>query len=219
MNKALAAISAFFGGLVFKYGVLGLAAGMFAESLGIPTASVVLELTAGPMIYSGKTTFVEAVIFATIGLTLGSVVSYYMGYFGLDIGKKIFRRGAEAVKREQSGAIQFLHKYGDIGILLAQLFGPARTWISVPAGALKMDIKKFTLYTAIGGSLYCAFAIGISVAFTGTFRALYLKLLHDLKTPIGAGLIVGVAVLSLVGSAYFAMRLVKRLNRTDGGDA
>lgn len=215
MNKILAGISAFFGDLVFKYGVLGLAAGMFAESLGVPTASVVLELTAGPMIYAGKTTFIEAVIFATAGLTLGSVVSYYMGYFGLDLGRKIFRRGAETVKREQTGAVRFLRKYGDVGILFAQLFGPARTWISVPAGALRLDIKKFIVYTAIGGALYCSFAIGLSVAITGTFHALYLKLVREMESPLGAGLIVGVAVLALIGSVYLAMRVLKGAEQED----
>lgn len=210
MTKILAGISSFFGSLVFKYGVLGLAVGMFAESLGIPTASVVLELTAGPMIISGKTTFIEAVIFATIGLTLGSVASYYMGYFGVDLGKKIFKRGAATVKREQSGAVRFLRKYGDVGILFAQLFGPARTWISVPAGAMRLDIKKFIIYTAIGGALYCSFAIGVSLAITGTFRALYLKLVHDMQSPLGAGLIVGAAVVALLGSGYLASRLLNR---------
>lgn len=218
MKNILTGITAFFGDLVFKYGVLGLAVGMFAESLGIPTASVVLELTAGPMILSGKTTFIEAVIFATAGLTLGSVVSYYMGYYGLDIGKKVFRRGAETVKKEQSGAVRFLRKYGDIGILFAQLFGPARTWISVPAGALRMDIKKFVVYTAIGGALYCSFAIGLSLAITGTFHALYLKLVRDLESPLVAALLVGAAVIALIGSAYLSMRLVKRARpENDGG--
>lgn len=210
MKGILTGISAFFGALVFKYGVLGLAVGMFAESLGIPTASVVLELTAGPMILAGKTTFIEAVIFSTIGLTLGSVVSYYMGYYGLDIGKKVFKRGAETVKKEQGSAVKFLRKYGDIGILFAQLFGPARTWISVPAGALKMDIRKFVLYTAIGGAMYCSFAIGLSLAITGTFHALYLKLVRDMESPLGAGLIVGTAVALLIGSAYLSMRFVNR---------
>ena len=209
MNKTLTAITAFFGGLVLKYGVLGLAIGMFAESLGVPTASVVLELTAGPLIYAGKTTFIEAVIFATIGLTLGSIVSYYLGYFGADLGKKILNKGGEKVKKRQTKAQKFIRKYGDIGILFAQLFGPARTWISVPAGALKLDIRKFVLYTAIGGAIYCSFAIGVSVALTGVFKAFYEALVGQLNSPLGAALIVGVAVACLVGSAILALRFFK----------
>lgn len=209
MNNILHSISAFFGNLVLKYGVLGLAVGMFAESLGLPTASVVLELTAGPLILSGKTTYIEAVLFATLGLTIGSVVSYYLGYFGADLGRKIMNKGGAKVKKHQTKAQGFLSKYGDIGILFAQLFGPARTWISVPAGAMKLDIKKFIIYTAIGGAIYCSFAIGVSVALTGVFRALYLKLLEQFDSPLGAGLIVAIAVACLVGSAYIGLRLFR----------
>ncbi len=203
-------ISAFFGNLVLKYGVLGLAIGMFAESLGVPTASVVLELTAGPLILAGKTTYIEAVLFATIGLTLGSVVSYYLGYFGADLGHKILNRGGTKVKKSQTKAQLYLRKYGDISILFAQWFGPARTWISVPAGAMKLDIKKFTLYTAVGGAFYCAFAIGVSVALTGVFRALYFKIVAQFKSPLGAAVIVGAVVAALVVGVYLGMRLFNR---------
>lgn len=209
MKYILQNVSAFFGQLVFKYGVLGLAIGMFAESLGVPTASVVLELTAGPLIMTGKTTFLEAVLFATTGLTLGSVVSYYIGYFGADIGRKVLDKGGEKVKKQQTKAQRFLRRYGDIGILFAQLFGPARTWISVPAGAMKLDIRKFVVYTAIGGAIYCSFAIGVSVALTGVFHALYHRLLTQLESPVGAGLIVAAAVLCLAGGVYLGLRLLK----------
>lgn len=198
MDSILNTISKFFGNLVLRYGVLGLAIGMFAESLGIPTASVVLELTAGPLILTGKTTFVEALIFATAGLTLGSLVSYYMGYYGADLSKKILNRGGPKVQRQQTRARAFLNKYGDIGILFAQLFGPARTWISIPAGALKMDIKKFTIYTAIGGAIYCSFAIGLSVALTTVFKAFYMELLSYLRSPVVAGLITAALVAIIV---------------------
>ncbi len=209
MNDILRSISAFFGELVLKYGVLGLAIGMFAESLGIPTASVVLELTAGPLILAGKTSYFEAVLFATLGLTLGSVVSYYLGFFSADLGRKIMNKGGEKVKKQQTSAQRFIRKYGDIGILFAQLFGPARTWISVPAGAMKLDIRKFVIYTAIGGAIYCSFAIGVSVALTGVLRALYLKLQAQLNSPIGAGLIVAFVVACLVGSVYIGLRFFR----------
>lgn len=207
MNQILKAIGRFFGNLALRYGVLGLAIGMFAESLGIPIASVVLELTAGPLIVAGKTSYLEAVIFATIGLTLGSIVSYYMGYFGADLGKKLLNRGGKKAKEHQSRFRKFLKKYGDISILFAQLFGPARTWISVPAGALKMDLKKFILYTAIGGAIYCSIAIGFSVVITSALRLLYLKLLH-LIHPFITGLIIAVIVIVIVILFY---RLIGRI--------
>lgn len=198
MNQILRAIGNFFSNLALRYGVLGLAIGMFAESLGLPTASVVLELTAGPLILAGKTSYLEAVIFATIGLTLGSIVSYYMGYFGADLGKKLLNRGGKKAKAQQSRFRKFLKKYGDIGVLFAQLFGPARTWISVPAGALKMDLKKFILYTAIGGTIYCSIAIGFSVVIASALRLLYLRLLNLIHPFINVLIIATIVIVIVV---------------------
>ncbi len=205
MKSFFSAIGTFFGNLALRYGVLGLAIGMFAESLGIPTASVVLELTAGPLIIAGKTTFIEAVIFATAGLTLGSVVSYYMGYFGADLGKKLLNRGGKKAKQQQSRFTDFLKKRGDISILFAQLFGTARTWISIPAGAIKMDIRRFTIYTAIGGAVYCSLAIGFSLALTSLFRLFYMKLVQMIRSPIVAGGIIFAIVGLLIVAFYLIL--------------
>lgn len=207
MSQILEAIGRFFANIAMRYGVLGLAVGMFAESLGIPTASVVLELTAGPLILAGKTSYLEALIFSTIGLTLGSVVSYYMGFFGADLGKKLLSRGGEKAREQQSRLRGFLKKYGDVGILFAQLFGPFRTWISVPAGAIKMDIKKFTAYTAAGGAIYCSIVIGFSVVITSALKALYLKLLHFLH-PLPNALLIAVIVGLIILAFYWGIRRV-----------
>lgn len=214
MSQILQQIGAFFANLAVRYGVIGLAIGMFAESLGIPTASVVLELTAGPLIVAGKTSYLEAVIFATIGLTLGSVVSYYMGYFGADLGKKLMQRGGRKAREQQSKLRGFLKKYGDVGILLAQLFGPFRTWISVPAGAIKMDIKKFVLYTAVGGAIYCSITIGFSYVITSALKALYLKLLHFLH-PFANVLIIVAIVALIIAAFYMGIRQVYGDNNSE----
>lgn len=211
MNNLLRSISHYFVELVPRYGVVGLSLGMFAESLGIPSASVVLDLTAGPMIVAGKASFPSVLFFSTLGLTLGSVASYYIGYYGADLGRRLFRRKSPDAERERSAARRFILKYGDVGILFAQFFGPARTWISLPAGAMKLDIKLFTLYTAIGGSIYCSIVIGFSYAVTTVLKGLYLKLEKAIGPYIGIIVIVVVAV-----SVFLSYRLVIYLvNRSE----
>jgi membrane protein DedA with SNARE-associated domain len=79
-----------------------------------------------------------------------------------------------------------------------------------------LDLKKFTLYTAIGGAIYCSFAIGISWALTGVFKGFYRALVLKLESPLGAGLIVGAAVISLVGSSMIAARLYKNEAQKEG---
>ncbi|HEB12625.1 MAG TPA: DedA family protein [Actinobacteria bacterium] len=152
--------------LTLKYGVIGLAIGAFFESLGVPTASAVIDLTSGLLIINKRTTFIEALIVADLGLVAGSLASYYAGRAGASVFER-FKKHPATGKNRQSRAQKLIEKYGDKSIFFGQLFGPARTWISFPAGAMGMDVKKFTIYTALGGAIYLGIIISLSIYFTG----------------------------------------------------
>src|SRR3989337_1368107 len=158
--QVFVAIGRFLYDLTLRYGVIGLAAGAFLESFGVPTAAVVIDLTAGLLIISGRTTFIEALIVSDLGLVAGSLAAYYIGRAGAGVFEHWHRHPPDEAER-RSRARRLIERYGDKAILFGQLFGPARTWISYPAGAMKMDVKKFTLYTALGGAMYCGIVITI----------------------------------------------------------
>lgn len=190
----LAAIVHFLRTVTLTYGIFGLGAGAFLESLGIPAASAVIDLTAGFLILSGKTSFAEALIVSDLGLVLGSLTSYYLGYFGSNL---YFRFSRKAVKKNSRMRTWF-QKYGDFSILFGQLFGPARTWISYPAGALGMDVFKFTLYTALGGALYLLVVIFISLHLTKLIRSRFKLILNYIHLPVFFGLVLAVIIIILV---------------------
>ena len=182
--------------LTLKYGVIGLGIGTFFESFGVPVAAVVLDLAAGPLIVTGRTNFLTALIVAVTGLTLGSLASYYVGYAG---AKAYGRwRPKEVDEMRSSRARDLLTRYGAIAILFAQFFGPARTWISIPAGAMKLDIKRFILYTVIGGTIYCSAAIGLSLIFTRIIKAEIGRVLKFISLPVLIGLIAAAVVLIIL---------------------
>ena len=180
--------------LTLSYGVIGLAAGAFLESFGVPTAAAVIDLTAGILIISGRTTFVEALIVSDLGLVLGSLASYYVGRAGANVFERFHRHAPDEAER-RSRARQLIERYGDKSILWGQLFGPARTWISYPAGAMKMDVKKFTLYTALGGAMYCAIVITISVYATNFVRDRFDVIIGFLTLRVFVGLGLAIALL------------------------
>lgn len=196
MFSFFARIGSFLYQLTLQYGVIGLGVGTFFESLGVPTAAVVVELAAGLLIVSGRTNFLTALIISTIGLILGSVVSYYIGYLGSQAFGHWRPTAVDEVRH--SKARQFLMRYGEISILFAQLFGPARTWISLPAGAMKLDIKRFIVYTGVGGAIYCSIAIGISYFFTNLAKAQINRLLSYVPLPAILGLGLGIAALFVI---------------------
>lgn len=195
--QIFAAIGRFLFNLTLKYGVVGLAAGTFLESFGIPTAAAVLELAAGILILSGRATFIEVLIVADLGLVLGSLAAYQVGRAGKTIFERWHRHPPDEAER-QSRARQLIERYGDESILLAQLFGPARTWVSYPAGAMGMNLKKFIIYTAVGGAVYCAAVISLSLHFTKFIQNRFNDIVNWLTLPVVAGLMLGVVLLFFV---------------------
>ncbi len=188
------AIGRFLYELTLKYGVVGLAAGAGLESFGIPTAAVVIDLTAGILIISGRTTFIEALLVSDLGLVVGSLAAYYVGRAGASVFERYHRHPPDEAER-RSRARRLIERYGDEAVLFGQLFGPARTWISYPAGAMGMDVKKFTLYTALGGAAYCAIVITISLYFTNFIKDRYADILGWLTLPVIAGIIAAIVLL------------------------
>jgi len=193
-----AAIGRFLYQFTLRYGVIGLGVGAFLESFGIPTAAAVIDLTAGLLILSGRATFLEALIVSDLGLVLGSLSAYHVGRVGASIFERWHRHPRDEAE-QRSRAQRLIQRYGDKSVLFAQLFGPARTWISYPAGAMGMDIKKFTLYTAIGGGIYCGAGITLSLYLTDIVKRRFEEILSWLTTlPALIGLVLGIILLVFV---------------------
>jgi len=174
--------------LTGKYGVWGIAAAMFAESAGVPFASAIVLLTSGSMILKGGISFWSIFIASTIGITLGSILSYILGLLGSMLGHSVrsnmfnynlAETSETATVKPRSGIMRLWAKYGNFSIFMAQLWGFTRTFISYPAGAMHMNFYLFTLYTFLGGSIFSLSAIVLSIAMTGTM-GLTLRLIKSL---------------------------------------
>lgn len=188
--------------LIARYGALGIAAAMFAESAGLPFSSTIVVLTSGSMILSGKLSFWEILIASTIGITAGSIFSYLLGLLGSMLGKAVKSRlffqqniySDNVSNKPGSRTMNLLHRYGNFSIFMAQLWGFSRTFISYPAGAMHMNIFLFVVYTFFGGALFSTLAISFSILLTGTM-GLTLK---TLKTLAGYSPWILVALLLIV---------------------
>ncbi len=75
--------------LIARYGALGIAVAMFAESAGVPFASAVVLLTSGTMILRGTVSFWSILLASTVGITLGSIFSYALGLLGSMVGSAV----------------------------------------------------------------------------------------------------------------------------------
>jgi membrane-associated protein len=91
------------------------------------------------------------------------MVGYGIGY---KVGPAVFSRpDAKFLKHEYIEKSEaFFAKYGKITVVLARFVPIVRTVATVMAGASRMNVKIYTLYSAIGGVLWIA-----SVTIAGYF--------------------------------------------------
>ena len=205
--------------LIARYGVIGIAAAMFAESAGVPFASTVVLLTAGTMILRGTISFWSILAASTIGITMGSIFSYILGLLGSLVGSRfrgnqyfrrlIFYDTLNKISANSSSRVKVLwSKYGNFSIFMAQLWGVTRTFISFPAGAMHMNFYLFIIYTFLGGAIFSLFSIALSIVLAGTMGLTIriIRILHGLSPWL---LLVPVVIITILLWVYFYHRKYK----------
>ncbi|NLC51388.1 MAG: hypothetical protein GX764_03665 [Firmicutes bacterium] len=101
MESIISSIIEFFYSVIEQYGVLGIGIAMFAESAGIPYASVVVVLSAGSLIVKEQFSFWPMVFLSTAGITLVSLCSYFLGYLGTRMGQSLKKSTLAAVPHKK----------------------------------------------------------------------------------------------------------------------
>lgn len=135
-------------------GYWGLIFLMALESMIAPIPSEAVMPFAGFLIVEGTFSWAGVVVFSTIGSIIGSLISYYLGYWGgrpvvLKVGKYFLLDKSHLEATEK-----YFTKKGEITILIARFIPVVRHLISIPAGLAKMNIWKFLIYTVIGASCW-----------------------------------------------------------------
>jgi len=141
-------------GLIEQFGALGVFLLMVPESACIPIPSEVTLLFAGFAVGEGWMSFPLAVLAATAGNLLGSLLAYGLG------ASRLLERlpGAqELVSRSRS----LLDRHGSRAVFIARLLPLARTFISLPAGAQGVPLTQFVVLTTAGCALW---AVGFVLA-------------------------------------------------------
>ncbi len=133
--------------LIERYGALGVFLLMVPESACIPVPSEVTLLFAGVAVRQGWMSFPLAVLAATAGNLLGSLLAYTLGASRLLAGIP----GARIVLVRWEGLFE---RHGTRAVLLARLLPLARTFVSLPAGARRVPFVTFVALTTIGCALW-----------------------------------------------------------------
>jgi membrane protein DedA with SNARE-associated domain len=123
---------------------------MVPESACIPIPSEATMLFAGFNVSEGKYSLVAAALVATTANLIGSLIAYYVGYYGrlelLEKHGKVFHLSPSHLQ----WADRWFSRYGTPAVFFARMLPVIRTFISLPAGVARMPVGRFAVLTFLG---------------------------------------------------------------------
>ena len=156
--------------LLSEYLFAGVFIAALIETIIPPIPTMAVFPTAGFIASQNGLSVIEAVflgIIGGLGASIGSTVIYLIA---LKLGRTALLRYLNKVKvseKKLEKVERWFEKYGDKAVLFGRMIPVFREMISVPAGLLKMNVKKFLTYTILGS---CGW--GITMVLIGYFFGL-----------------------------------------------
>jgi len=136
--------------LLDQTGYLGIFLLMVAESATLPVPSEVVLPLGGYLVSQGRLEFWSTVAVATVGSMVGTMVDFGIGYY---LGRPAVLRYGRIVRfsEKRLGTTEkWFAVHGRSVVLLARFVPLLRTLIAFPAGIVRMDVKRFLIYSAVG---------------------------------------------------------------------
>jgi membrane protein DedA with SNARE-associated domain len=139
---------------------------MALESANIPIPSEVTMPLAGWFLVEaqGKSAWYAILaggFFGALGCTIGSVASYALGAYG---GRPFLDRYGKYLlitRHDLEKADRWFERWGNWAVFISRLLPIVRTFISFPAGVVRISFAPFTVYTFVGSFIWCgALALG-----------------------------------------------------------
>lgn len=136
--------------LLEEHGLLIVFVTMVAESACVLIPSEIVMPYGGFLAAQGHTQLWAAIVVATVANLLGSVIAYSVGRYG---GRALFLKYGRYVGARQhhlEQAERWFARHGEVTVLFTRVMPGVRTFISLPAGVVKMSVGKFLLYSLVG---------------------------------------------------------------------
>ena len=139
---------------VGSLGYAGIFIMMFLESSFFPFPSEVVMIPAGYLASKGEMSLTLALIAGIAGSLGGAIFNYFLAVkfgraFLLKYGKYLFLKDGALDKLEG-----FFKNHGEISTFSGRLIPGVRQYISLPAGLARMNLAKFSFYTALGAGIW-----------------------------------------------------------------
>jgi membrane protein DedA with SNARE-associated domain len=114
--------------------------------------------------------YVAISLAGTIGYTLGSLVGWGIGAYA---GRPLLEergRWLHLDRAKLDRADRWFERWGDWAVFLGRLTPVVRSFISIPAGIVRMPIVRFTVLTFLGSAIWCFAIAGAGWALGSSYE-------------------------------------------------
>jgi membrane protein DedA with SNARE-associated domain len=158
-------ITGFLLDLVEKLGPVGVGLAILAETVIPPIPSEAVLGLAGVLINDGRMSIVPVILFATLGSVLGAIFFYYVG---LALGPRRSHAFLDRLPLVETADVdrtfEWFERHGRSAVFFGRMVPIVRSFISVPAGVVRMPFGQFLLFTTGGSLIWNTVLIGLGVA-------------------------------------------------------
>ena len=184
-------------GLISSWGYPGVFILMAAESTMIPLPSELVMPFAGYLAYTGEFNFFFLAFVSALGTIFGSQASYFIGKYGGEPFLEKYGKYLLINKKDLEWTHHWFAKYGEKTIFISRFVPVVRHLISIPAGIAEMNLKRFTIFTFLGGFLWNTF-----LAYLGYLLGQNWTLVHKYTKPFSHAMV----VVLIAGTIYFVYK-------------
>ena len=157
---------------IVQYGTISIFCVVLLEYANLPIPSEVVLPFIGLLVAAGSITFQEAVVVSVVAGIIGSLINYFIGlYFGKPVLKYILNKQPK-LEKSVTSSMWWVNKYGKVSVMLSRVVPLARTFISIPAGVIRMNMWSFIIYSTVGIGMWNIALICFGMIFGNNIKVI-----------------------------------------------
>lgn len=145
-----------------RYGAAAIFVIVLLEYMNLPgfPAGIIMPLS-GIMAAKGNIGFFWVMVITLAAGLLGSLLLYALGWKGGEMFLNAYTKRFPKQKEPLEKNLEWIKRKGCIGVFVGKLLPMVRTIVSIPAGVVHMDIRKYVISSACGIFIWNFFFVGV----------------------------------------------------------
>ncbi|WP_435743549.1 DedA family protein [Microbacterium sp. PMB16] len=188
-------LTGFAADVLTSLGDIGVGVLVFIEVLVPPIPSEVILPFAGYLSQSGDLHLGWLIFWSTLASLTGALLLYGLGAaIGMDRAVRLLAATKLVSRSDLERGAEWFARSGAWTVLVGRMVPGVRSLISIPAGAARMNLVRFSIYTLVGSGAWNALLIGVGAAL-GTQHERLEQYLGYIDYVVYAAIVIAVAVL------------------------